>query len=310
MSELSSKNIPASIRAKLLNVSRPTGEDFNVTLVRYAVERFLYRLSKSKHRGTFILKGAMLMVVWMAKPHRPTQDLDLLGCGDLSDDKLRLMLKDVINMEVPEDGLVFDNDSITIEDIREGQAYQGKRTKLTCRLGKTRIRLQIDIGLGDIIVPKPKLLDYPTMIDLPAPRIRAYSREAAVSEKLEAMISLGITNSRMKDFYDIWFMSQNFLFDSVILSKAMAATFKRRKTAFPEQPLRVLLQAFVQDGLKQKQWQAFIQRANLVESTPEFVQLIEQLEEFLSLPLEAAMQKKAAGSDSQWALGGPWCTQS
>jgi hypothetical protein len=161
MSGQGPKNLPASIRAKLLNVSRPTGEDFNVTLVRYAVERFLYRLSQSRHSASFVLKGAMLMVVWTAKPHRPTHDLDLLGIGDWSDEKLNVMLNEIISTQVTEDGLEYESESITITDIREGRAYQGKRAKLTCRLGKTRIRLQIDIGFGDVVVPRPKTLLYP-----------------------------------------------------------------------------------------------------------------------------------------------------
>jgi len=304
MSGQGPQNLPASIRAKLLNVSRPTGEDFNVTLVRYAVERFLYRLSQSRHSASFILKGAMLMVVWMAKPHRPTHDLDLLGTGDWSDENLNVMLNEIISTPVTEDGLEYESDSITITEIREGQVYQGKRAKLTCRLGKTRIRLQIDIGFGDVVVPRPKTLVYPTLLDLPSPRIHAYSRETAVAEKLEAMISLGIINSRMKDFYDLWFMSQRFSFDGNTLSKAITATFKRRKTDFPEQALAKFLNTFVHDQAKQRQWQTFIRRADLEDSTPGFDQVIEQLDTFLSPPLESAAEDRMIHFG--WEPGGPW----
>jgi predicted nucleotidyltransferase component of viral defense system len=304
MSGQGPQNLPASIRAKLLNVSRATGEDFHVTLVRYAVERFLYRLSQSSYRSRFVLKGAMLMVLWMGKPHRPTQDLDLLGIGDLSDEHLLLMLNEIINTKVTEDGLEFDSESMTIAEIREGQTYQGKRVKLTCYLGKTRIRVQIDIGCGDAVVPRAKTLVYPTLLDLPAPRVRAYSRETMVAEKLEAMISLGMINSRMKDFYDLWFVSQRFTFAGHSLTQAIIATFKRRKTAFPKQSLALFLTAFKQDESKQTLWQTFVQRTDLKESTPGFEQIVEQLNIFLSTPLAAAADDKAL--DISWEPGGPW----
>lgn len=301
------KNIPASIRAKLLNVSRPTGEDFHVTLARYAVERFLYRLSQSRHCSNFILKGAMLMVVWTGKPHRPTQDLDLLGVGDLSDENLLLILNEIIHTEVTEDGLEFESDTMTIAEIREGQAYQGKRAKLTCYLGKTRIRLQIDIGFGDVVVPKAKVLVYPTLLDLPAPRVHAYSRESSVAEKLEAMISLGMINSRMKDFYDIWFMSQLFSFDGENLSNAITATFERRRTEVPNQSLSRLLSTFKQDQSKQRQWKIFIKRADLEESTPAFNQVLEHLEVFLAPLLEAHIESMKL--PLSWDAGGPWSSK-
>lgn len=304
MSRHGPANIPASIRARLLNISRPTGEDFNLTLVRYAVERFLYRLSQSRYAANFILKGAMLFTVWTLKPHRPTQDLDLLGIGDLSDENLHAILNDIISTKVTEDGLEFLGDSITIAEIREGQAYQGKRVKLASRIGKTRIRLQIDIGLGDVVVPKPKTIDYPTLLDLPAPRIRAYSRETVVAEKLEAMISLGAINSRMKDFYDLWFMSQRFSFGGITLSKAMIATFKRRRTELPKQTPSVLTGEFIQDAQKQRQWQTFVQRAELSDSALEFAEVIEQLSRFLSPPLQATANNKKF--TLCWEPGGPW----
>lgn len=304
MSKQGTTNVPASIRAKLLNVSRPTGEDFNATLARYAVERFLYRLSESPHSSSFVLKGAMLMVVWMSKPHRPTQDLDLLGIGDLSDDNLQAILNEVLNIPVTEDGLQFENDSTTIVDIREGQTYQGKRVKLTCRLGKTKIRMQIDIGFGDSVVPRPKVLTYPTLLDLPAPRVRAYPRETAVAEKLEAMISLGVINSRMKDFYDLWFISQHFSFNGNTLTKAISATFKRRKTGFPQQTLAAFMNTFIHDEIKLTQWQTFMQRADLVESTPVFAEVIKKLNTFLSTPLIAAADNKVIRLG--WKPGGPW----
>jgi len=304
MSRHGPANIPASIRARLLNISRPTGEDFNLTLVRYAVERFLYRLSQSRYAANFILKGAMLFTVWTSKPHRPTQDLDLLGIGDMSDENLQAVLNDIISTKVTEDGLEFLGDSMTIAEIREGQTYQGKRVKLTGRIGKTRIRLQIDIGLGDVVVPEPRTVDYPALLDLPAPRIRAYSIETAVAETLEAMISLGAINSRMKDFYDLWFMSQRFSFDGTTLSGAITATFKRRKTELHEQTPSVLTSEFIHDTLKQGQWQSFVQRAELSDSAPEFAEVIERLNRFLSPHLQAAAKNKKLAL--YWEPGGPW----
>ena len=228
MSKKKSKNIDASVRQRLLNLSRERNEDFNLILTRYAVERFLYRLSKSKHADRFILKGAMLTAIWIGEMHRPTRDLDLLGFGDPETEALRGVIKDICLVKVEKDGLEYEADSIEIEEIRENREYPGQRVKVNARLGNARIRIQIDVGFGDAVTPKAKIISFPVLLDYPAPRIRAYNKETQIAEKIQSMVFLGMANSRIKDFYDVFILSKTFSFDGNTLVKAIKATFERR----------------------------------------------------------------------------------
>ena len=198
MSSPSPKNVAASIRQRLLNLAHQNQEDFNLILARYAAERFLYRLSKSPDAPRFVLKGALVFLLWMSKPHRPTRDVDLLGFGDLSDEALRTIIRNVASMQVEPDGLKFDAASTAISDIREGQSYQGKRVALRVNLENARIRLQIDIGTGDVVTPEPEIVTYPTCLDdMPGPRIRSYPPVSVVAEKTHILVDIGLLNSRM-----------------------------------------------------------------------------------------------------------------
>jgi len=196
-------NIAASIRQRLLNIIRETGDDPNLVWTRYAVERLLYRLSVSEYDEEFILKGAMLFMAWTGQAHRPTADVDFLGFGKDSSERITKIFQILCDMDVEPDGLNFDSETIKVGPIREDQEYQGKRVNLTAFLERARIPLQIDIGFGDVVTPNAEKIDYPTILKLPAPIIRAYTRETVVAEKFHAMVVLGIANSRMKDFYDL-----------------------------------------------------------------------------------------------------------
>ena len=248
------KNMAASVRDRLMQLSRARKEDFNLVLIRYAMERLLYRLSRSMHESTFILKGAILFTVWSGHPHRATKDIDLLGTGEPDLGRLAQIFRDVCSLSVEDDGIVFEATSVTAARIKEDADYEGVRVRLTGKLGSARLDLQVDIGFGDAVTPTPKTIDFPVLLGSPAPRLRAYPRETVVAEKFEAMVQLGIANSRMKDFFDLSFLARTFEFDGTVLTKAIVATFARRGTSIPvEEPL-AFTKTFAEDPQKKAQW--------------------------------------------------------
>jgi len=198
------KDLPASVRARLLNLAKQRGEDLDLVLKRYGIERLLFRLSQSTHKDAFILKGAMLFELWMGRAHRTTKDLDLLGSGSPDILRLEAIFREFCLLPVEPDGLVFLSDSVKGTDIREDNLYQGVRITLWALLGVARISLQVDIGFGDAVFPAPQEIDYPSLLGLPRPRLRAYSQATVVAEKFHVMVELGLANSRLKDYHDIW----------------------------------------------------------------------------------------------------------
>jgi len=263
MTQKQPRNIAASVKARLLNLSKQQKEDFNYLLTRYAADRLLYRLSQSSYKQQFILKGATLFRIWSGEPHRATKDLDLLGHGSHEIADLQNIFQDICNISCAEDGIVFKPETVTGEKIKENQEYEGVRIKLTGQLASTIIQIQIDIGFGDAVTPTAQEVAFPSMLDLPGPSLLVYPRETVVAEKFQAMVSLGIANSRLKDFYDIWFLCQKFDFQGEILSEALKSTFLRRRTHLPTALPFALTPEFAQDASKQKQWQSFVQRGQL-----------------------------------------------
>ncbi len=294
----------ASVRQRLLNMSRKTGEDFQLLLTRYAVERLLYRLAGSEHAGQFVLKGAMLFALWTGEMHRPTRDLDLLGFGDSSEDRLAEVFRSLCSAAVPDDGLTFSPETVTVQPIREEQEYGGQRVKLEVRLGGARVDLQVDVGFGDAVTPRPEAVTFPTLLGMDGPRLRAYPRETVVAEKLEALVKLGLTNSRMKDFYDLAIMARTFPFAGPVLRDAIRATFTRRQTAFPSGVPVGLTEAFAADQTKRRQWAAFRTRNGLGGRIGELGKLVRELSAFLRPPLAAA--GTAEDFPEAWEPGGPW----
>lgn len=199
------RNIGASVRAKLLARSRAEKTDYQILLTRYALERLLYRLSVSNHRDRFVLKGALLFVTWLHDPFRPTRDLDLLGYGANDVETVADTFKAICSTAAPDDGVTFDIKGLTAAPIREDLEYGGVRVQTHAVIDGARISIQVDIGFGDIITPAPVEIDYPVLLDSPAPHLRAYPVETVVAEKFNAMVALGIANSRLKDFYDLWY---------------------------------------------------------------------------------------------------------
>ena len=252
------KNLGASVRARLLNLSKENGQNFDLVLTRFAMERVLYRLGESPHANRFVLKGAMLIMIWFDNPHRGTGDLDLLGFGDASEQAILETFREILSLEF-EDGIEFYPDKLRIERIREELDYGGLRLSSTASVAGARIKLKIDIGFGDAIEPGDNVVEYSVMLDLPAPKLRTYSRETVIAEKFHAMVELDLSNSRLKDFYDIWILSRSFDFSGDRLSKAISATFARRGTAIPSEPPASLTEAFAADEQKRRQWRAFVE---------------------------------------------------
>jgi len=259
-------NLAASIRERLLQRAHADGEDFQLLLSRFGNERFLYRLGISEYRNRFVLKGATLFTLWMGRLHRPTRDLDLLGVGSSRIEDAVAAFKVICGMPA-EDGIIFDITSVRGMRIKEDAEYEGVRVLLAGALAGARIPMQIDVGFGDALDLGRPMCTFPVLLPMEAPLIRAISKEAVVAEKLHAMVVLDMGNSRMKDFYDIWFMSRCWPFDLAALRTAIVATFERRKTALPQELPIALSSTFLANADKQAQWLAFRRRLG-ADSTP------------------------------------------
>jgi len=257
------KNLSASVRVRLANLAQAQKEDFQELLSRYARERLLYRLSVSEYQERFILKGALLFSYWTGAPHRPTRDMDFLGHGSPEIALLEKVFRDLCQIEVQPDGLIFQPDSVRGERIKDEEKYEGVRLHVTALMDKARITLQIDVAFGDRVVPGPEEIDFPTLLDFPAPHLQSYTRESVVAEKFEAMVKLGMLNSRMKDFFDLWSLSQEFSFEGATLSNAIKTTFETRGTAVPLESPLALTPEFYEDQQKNSQWKAFLSKSRL-----------------------------------------------
>ena len=290
------KNLAASVHARLAQRRARTGEDYNVLLVRFTLERLLYRLSCSHHREQFILKGAMLFAVWDSALHRATRDLDLLGFGQPTPERLAEVFRELCRVDVEADGVNFDPRSVKCEDIRTQDEYAGIRVKLRATLGKAVVPLQVDVGFGDAMPVAPEEITFPVLLGMTAPKLRAYARETVVAEKLEAIVKLGMLNTRFKDYFDLYYLAQNFSFQGDLLVKSIAATFERRGTAFPVGLPAGLTPTFGDDPAKTRGWQAFWLKTGLKTECPALANVIELLVKFLERPLEAAAKKESLAS--------------
>jgi predicted nucleotidyltransferase component of viral defense system len=300
------KNLPASIHARLAQRRAKTGEDYNVLLVRFTLERLLYRLSCSRHREQFILKGAMLFAVWDSALHRATRDLDLLGFGQPTLARLTEIFREWCGIDVEADGVDFDPRSVTCEDIRAQDEYAGIRVKLRATIGKAVVPLQVDVGFGDALPVAPEEITFPVLLDMAAPKLRAYARETVVAEKLEAIVKLGMLNSRFKDYFDLHYLAQKFPFEGDLLTQSVAATFGRRGTAFPAGLPAGLTPMFSTDPVKMRGWRAFWLKTGLKDECPALADVVELLVKFLERPLAAAAKKEplaATWKSSRWLKG-------
>ena len=297
------KNVAASLHQRLLNLARASGRPFNELAQYYALERWLYRLARSEHRGQFVLKGALMLLVWKLPVTRPTRDIDLLGRVGNGLENVRAIVAAVCQVPVEDDGMAFDPAGIATSRIAEDADYEGVRATFQGTLGNVRVPMQIDIGFSDLVTPEPVAITYPTLLGQPAPELSAYNRETAVAEKFEAMVKLGELNSRMKDFFDVWLLSRQGTFHAEPLGAAIARTFKRRGTPLTLDPV-CFGEAFFASAAKAVQWQAFVRRGRFADPVPPFAEVVETVAGFLQ-PVCSTLVTGQKGI-SVWHPGGPW----
>lgn len=294
-----------SIHARLLQHARQAELDPNLLLVRFASERLLYRLSRSSHADRFVLKGALLLLVWLGETIRPTRDIDLLGFGDTSPGTLDAVFRELCTLEVEPDGVTFDASSVRTEAIRREGPYGGNRVSLRGYLGRARLHVQVDVGIGDAASPEPSWLTYPSLLDLPKPRLRAYHPETAIAEKVHAMATLGLANSRLRDFFDVYILCQRESFEGQALAAALAATFGRRGTSLPVDLPVALTPAFTHQDAKKKQWLAYLHRSRISGHVPSDLEEVAVVLRAFLAPILAAVRAGTPFGDT-WPAGGPW----
>lgn len=299
-----SPGLPQSVQTRLVRHAKQIGVDPNMVLARYATERLLYRLSRSHHADRFVLKGALLLLVWLGETIRPTRDADLLGFGDVSDEGLAATFAEICEIDVEPDGMTFDASSIRIAAIRPEDDYGGQRITLLGRLGPARLRVQVDVGIGDAVSPEPSWLEYPSLLDLPRPRLRAYRPETVVAEKVHAMVVLGARNSRMRDFFDVHALAMREAFRGDLLVGALRATFERRGTKIPTALPIALTPTFAELEGKAAQWSAFMGRVRSSTKVEDLRDIVVAIAAFIGPVLAAAAgdQRYRFG----WGPGGPW----
>lgn len=297
------KDLARSIRQRLQNKAQADGRPFQEVFEYFVMERFLYRLSQSRHADKFVLKGALLFTAWQVAIFRPTRDIDLLGRMANDRDQIAAVFQEVCRLETEPDGLHFDADSLAASTIKEDADYEGVRVTFLAYLGNARFSMQVDIGFGDVTVPAPELTDYPTLLELSAPRLMGYSRETVVAEKFEAMTKLGMLNSRMKDCFDLWLLSRQFDFDGTALAGAIEATFRHRGTSVKPKTA-ALSQQFAGDATKQAQWAAFVRKTRLSQEPGELPIVVDALAAFLA-PVAEAIEAGSAFT-KHWTVSGPW----
>lgn len=296
------KNLPASIHQRLLNKARASNRPFGELLQYYAIERFLYRLSESPYHDRFVLKGALIFAAWGSPLSRPTRDVDLLAYISNRVEDVAAIIREICSQPVEPDGLIFDAAKVTAEIIKEQAEYQGVRARFRGSLGNARVNMQIDLGFADVVWPNPEAVEYPSLLDMPCPKLRGYPRETVVAEKTQALVMLGAINSRMKDFYDLWLLARKFDFDGPSLSKAVTNTFAHRDTAIPTEMPEALGDDFAQ--AKQGQWKAFLHSSEVPDASQDFAKVLEEVYQFLWPVLHAV----GDGGElrGQWRAGGPW----
>jgi len=291
------KNLSASVHQKLLNRSHETNQPFNELIQYYGIERLLYRLSLSQYSRQFILKGALMFNVWGMANFRPTRDVDLLGHVTNTLEHIKSLFEDICRLEVLSDGLEFD-ENVSVERIKEDAEYEGVRVNVMAYLGKTRVHIQIDIGFADVVTPEPKKLEYPILLDFPAPHVYGYPRETVAAEKFQAMIILGMANNCIKDFYDLCMMFDQFEFDGLTMQNALQRTFQNRDTEFPTEKHTIFLSEFAEN--KTAQWNAFTRKVKR-QDYADIKQVINTIKEFF-VPILSASQKEIP-FDKNWKGG-------
>ena len=299
-------NVAASIRARLLNRARTEGMEFQLFLDRYACERFLYRLGESQVRDQCILKGASLLALWMDEPYRATRDIDLMAFGANDEETVRYVMETICNVSCPEDGIALDISTLKVSAIRDGQRYGGQRATLIALLGNAKCNVQVDFGFGDVVIPGPEEAQLPTLIGgVPAPFLLTYPQVSSIAEKFEAMVQLGTVNTRMKDFYDVWALSETFAFAGPELQEAVARCFDRRGTPWSAERPEALTPAFYSNQRLQDYWTSYGHQGGLLHLPPSaFEEIGSRIQSFLGPVRDSTLA--GVFFDRHWPPGGPW----
>ncbi|MFZ5793809.1 MAG: nucleotidyl transferase AbiEii/AbiGii toxin family protein [Pseudomonadota bacterium] len=296
------KNMAVSVRDRLTARARERRENAQLLMTRYVIERLLFRLSLSPHRERFVLKGAMLFSLWADDPYRATGDLDLLGMGENAPEQLAAIFQEILTVAVDDDGIVFRPETLRAAAARAEDEYAGVRIDFVAELAGARLPVHVDIGFGDAITPGAIEIEYPSLLGQPTAHLRAYPPETVVAEKFQAMVALGMLNTRLKDFYDIWAIAGSFAFDGAVLSRAIQTTFDRRQTPLPAETPPALTPAFADE--KQGQWTAFLRRTEIALAPEPFAAIQAQIAALVMPPVLALSQGAAFAGD--WPIGGPW----
>ncbi|MBI5400038.1 nucleotidyl transferase AbiEii/AbiGii toxin family protein [Candidatus Saganbacteria bacterium] len=275
------KNLAASIRIRLQNIAKETNRPFSEILQYYGMERFLYRLSCSQHADKFVLKGALMFAAWHIAQRRTTLDIDFLSYYDSQIAIIENAIKDICSMTVVPDGIFFDPGTVKGQKIKEDADYEGVRVKFRGVLDRARIPMQVDVGFGDLVYPKLEAIAYPVLLDLPKPHLKGYPVESVISEKFEAIVKLGLFNSRMKDFYDIWLLMRRFNIDKVKLNIALRKTFIHRKTPLPEEVPLFAEEIYNEQSDRQLLWQAFLKKSGIKHVPSKLSAVAVEIESFL-----------------------------
>lgn len=297
-------NIQASVRDRLRNKAKATNHSFAEILQFYGMERFLYRFSRSKYADKFVLKGALLFTVWQVPERRTTLDIDFLAHYDNQVASIEMAMKDICNISVESDGLTFDVNTVKGRKIQEDADYEGVRINFIGFLERSQIPMQIDVGFSDAIFPKPKIIDYPVLLDFPKPHLKGYAAETVVSEKFEAMVQLGLLNSRMKDFYDVWLLMRRFDFEGSQLAEALKRTFAHRKTSFPQGKQLFVEEIYDETSDRQMLWKTFLSKGNIKHAPEKLSTLARGIEKFLVKPIDAI--NKGKEFKGEWKAPGTW----
>lgn len=295
------KDIEASVRSRLQNKARETKRPFAEVLQYYGMERFLYRFSQSEHSDKFILKGALMFTAWDVADRRSTLDIDFWARLNNQVAAVEKAVRDVCKTSVPADGLSFDPDTVSGQKIKEDADYEGVRIKFRGFLERSHIPMQIDVGFGDIIYPKPRIIDYPVILDFPRPHLKGYTLESVVSEKFEAMVKLGLLNSRMKDFYDLWLIMRRLHCKGDHLVEALKRTFKHRKTLLPRHSPLFAEEIYNEQSDRQMLWKAFIARTQNKYAPEKLSTIAKAIEKFLAKPLQAITNEEKF--NREWKTG-------
>ncbi len=281
MSRTDKKNMGHSVNTRLKNYALQNKIQFEYVLLRYATERFFFRLGRSSLSKHFILKGASAFSVWFGPMFRVTRDADLHYSGNPDPEFLMKCFQKICLTEVPPDGVRFDLDSMRYFEIRKEQQYKGTRITFYAHIDQARVPLQFDIAVGDAVYPEAETMEYPELLDLGAPAIKVYPQYTVIAEKFQTLTVLGMKNSRLKDFFDLWLLSESFDFDFLILQTAIHGTFQRRGTPIPDDFPISLTEDFYSNPLKQSQWNAFIQKIKPERSPATLEEAVQRIILFL-----------------------------